>query len=112
MGRHHHHPLGERLDLSWNQLEAFAPLQGSAHRRSELFSINRQGITRRHPVRIGAGEDHRPQLSQLGVEHSNRAFRVVGAKGVAAHQLSERVGLVGRRPSMRLHFPQGDRVAA
>ena len=82
------------------------------HRLGEDLAVHRQRRAARHARHVGAREQHAAERAQLGLEQAVGVGEVDGFEGVAADQLGQPVGVVGRRLDRRPHLVQGHPDAA
>ena len=95
----HHADAGVRGD----------PLRGPA---GEDGAVHGEHRAARHPRLVRHAEQQAAEQPQLGLEEAVRVGRFDGLEGVAADQLGEQVGLVGRRGAPGAHLHQRDTHAA
>ena len=100
--------LRKRGHLFPDQFDLGVSLDRPGNRGGERFAVHRQSRACRDPVRLGGGKDQRPKRPHFSFEETAGILERFGFQGVAADQLGESVGLVGRRPDRRAHLEETD----
>ena len=80
--------------------------------RGELFAVDGQRRAGRHADFVGHAHDERTEPAHLLFEQADGVVELVAAKGVAADQFGERVGLVHGRGHDGPHLVQPHTDAA
>ena len=88
--------------LGWHRITARAP------RREKIVAVYGERGAGRYPRQVGALQQQAAQRPQLGLEQAVRVAELGGFEGVAADELGEPIGLVGRGRHHRAHLVQGD----
>ena len=107
-GGHHHQALGQLLHLAVPHRQPGRPVERLRHTAGKAHPVHGQGLPCGDTRPVGFTEDERAQRPQLSVQHADGTVPGVGAKGVAAHELRQRVTVVGRGATDGLHLPQQD----
>ena len=82
------------------------------HRLGEDLAVHGQRRAAGHARRVGAREQQAPQRAQLRLEQAVRVGEIDRLEGVAADELGQPVGVMGRRPHRRPHLVQRHAHAA
>ena len=82
------------------------------HRAGEHIAVHHQRGSAWYTRQVGAFQQETAQDPELGLEQTVGIGGLDRLEGVAAHQLGQRAGLVGRGRHDRSHFAEGDGDAA
>ena len=104
--------LGHALDLAPFERDERVRGNRLGDRLRKAIAIHGQRGAGRHPCAFGGAHHERAEPAHLFLEQANCVVEFVAAKGVAANQFREPVGLVNRSRPHGPHLVQRDRHAA
>ena len=103
---------GNPWDLFAHERDARMRRDRIRHAAEKPLAIDGERGAGRHAGRVGGAHDDRAEPPHLLLQQTDRVIEFVAAKGIAADEFGELIGLVDRGGAHRPHLVNGDRHTA